>query len=224
MGVLETQSYNTALLEWMNQGKDIDQFDAYWQSLNPENVNVVDPDVDIVPTDVTDAALPWATQPFDNATSLAGSAFSSLASMYGYDTSAAAQLGAAGIGANATMNSAAMAAQSRIDAQLIATNGQIASNNAQMMQDMGKAAMGDWNAMQRLQQTQAYDAQLQDNKNKLEIAKLMGSGSLFDYKAAQQFAGGMGSQPTAGGAFGLDESRTKRYAFARARVSFRSGS
>lgn len=202
MGVLETQSYNTALLEWMNAGNDINQFDAYWESLNPQNANVV-PDTDIVPTDVTNAALPWATQPFDNATQLAGSSYASLASMYGADVAAAAQLGAAGIGANAQMGSAAMAAQSRIDAQLIATNGQIASNNARMMTDMGQAAMGDWNAMQRLQQSQAYDAQLQDNKNKLEIAKLMGSGSLFDYKAAQQFAGGMAGQPAQGGAFGL---------------------
>ena len=171
-------------------------------------------DVNVVPTDVINAGLPAATFGPTLAAGLAGQQFSGLTSLqlaqiqaqssaFGASTSAAAQLGSAGIGAQATVQSAGISAQSRVDTQLIATNGAIAQNNAQMKADAVRAAAGDIAAYRRLLQEQQYDAQLQNNRNRMEIAKLSGSGSLFDSIAARNAIAGQGGLPQAGGAFGL---------------------
>lgn len=160
-------------------------------------------DVNLVPTDVINAGLPAAQQGPDIAALLAQTAFGDLASIQRQLISSQASKQAASTQAGATIGAAGIGAQSRVDAQLIATNGAIAQNNAQMKTDAVLAGAGDIAAYRRLLQEQQYDAQLQNNKNKMEIARLAGSGSLFDNIAARFAAAGKGALPEIGGAFGL---------------------
>lgn len=54
MSIAATQSYNEALLDWMNQGKDIDEFDAWW---NSQGGGAPDP-TDLVSSDEIDYVQP----------------------------------------------------------------------------------------------------------------------------------------------------------------------
>ncbi|KKN09498.1 hypothetical protein LCGC14_1046150, partial [marine sediment metagenome] len=164
---------------------------------------MVQGNINVVGTDVMDAALPWAQFGPDIARLLAQTAFGNLSNIRQSEIAAAASRANAGVSAGATLGAAGIGAQSRIDAQLIATNGAIAQANAQMRTDATLAAAGDINAYRRLIQTQQYTSQLENNKNRMEIAKLAGSGSLFDNIAARYAASGKGALPQMGGAFGL---------------------
>ena len=257
MGVLQTQAYNTALLEWMNQGKNINEFDAYWNNLQtggttggttgsgttgPGGVG----NVNLVGTDVLNAAFQYFALPTTTAANLAGTAFQSNNSLAGILAQAAASTTNAGIAAGASTTNAGIAAaanafgattaaranvfgsntaaranvfgsqtaaranvfgagvsaQGGIDQQLIASQAALRAANAQMKTDAALAAAGDISAMQRLRQTQQFAAQIENNNKKLEIAKLIGSGSLFDNIAAKYASAGFGGLPAIGGALG----------------------
>lgn len=164
---------------------------------------VQEDNVNLVPTDVINAGQPFAFLGPNIASALAQTAFGNMTQLQAAQIAAAASTSNAATSAGATIGAAGIGAQSRVDAQLIATNGAIAQNNAQMKSDAVRAAAGDIAAYRRLLQEQQYDSQLQNNKNKMEIAKLAGSGSLFDNIAARFAASGQGALPQIGGAFGL---------------------
>jgi len=159
--------------------------------------------LNVVPTDVINSALPWWQFGPDIARMLAQTSFGNLSNIQQAQIAAGASTQNAQTQAGATIGAAGIGAQSRVDAQLIATNGAIAQANAQMRTDATLAAAGDINAYRRLIQTQQYTSQLENNKNRMEIAKLAGSGSLFDNIAARYAASGKGALPQMGGAFGL---------------------
>lgn len=157
--------------------------------------------VNMIGTGVMDAAFPWATYPSGLAGNLAQSAFGTLGNIYAQQIASAASQANAATQAGATLGAAGISAQSGVDQQLISTNGMLKATQAQIQADLVKAAAGDLAAMARLKQEQAFLAQLENNKNKLEVAKLMGSGSLFDNIAARFAVSGMGDLPAMGGAF-----------------------
>ncbi len=162
---------------------------------------MVQENVNLLPTDVLNSALPWWQFGPSIAQSLAQTSFGNLSNIQQAQIQAGASTQNAATQAGATIGAAGIGAQSRIDSQLIATNGAIAQANAQMKTDAVLAQAGDINAYRRLVQTQQYTSQLENNKNRMEIAKLAGSGSLFDNIAARYAAAGRGPLPQAGGAF-----------------------
>lgn len=159
--------------------------------------------VNLVGTDVLNSALPWYQFGPDIARMLAQTSFGNLSNIQQAQIAAGASTQNAATQAGATLGAAGISAQAGIERQLIATNGAIAQNNAQMKTDGVLAAAGDINAHRRLIQEQQYGAQLENNANRMEIAKLAGSGSLFDNIAARFAASGQGALPQMGGAFGL---------------------
>lgn len=157
--------------------------------------------VNMIGTGVMDSAFPWATYPSSLAADLAGTAFGTLGNIYSQNIASNASMANAATSAAAQLGSAGISAQGGIDQQLISTNGMLKATQAQIQADLVKAAQGDIAAMQRLKQAQALEAQLANNAQKLEVAKLMGSGSLFDNVAARFAVSGMGAIPQMGSAF-----------------------
>lgn len=63
MGIAETQAYNEALLDWMNSGKDIDEFDAWWASQQPTDNGTEPPPEEPPPEDPFESPGPVDVQP-----------------------------------------------------------------------------------------------------------------------------------------------------------------
>lgn len=157
--------------------------------------------VGVVPTTLLDSLYPWQTFGPTLAAQLAQSIYGTQAGLMGDQIRAQASLAAAQADAASRTQSAAIGAQAQVDSQLIQTRGALRQVQAQIRGDLVRAAAGDINAAARLNGEFQLQAQLANNQNRLEVARLAGSGGLNDNIASRFFAHGMGAVPGMGSSF-----------------------
>lgn len=151
----------------------------------------------IVGTNTYDTAYPYHALPFTLAGELAGLQYGTAADIYRSQLSAWGQQQASA----ADAASRAYAADRSYDAAIADANARLQGINAQIRADYLRAQAGDIAAGNRLQAELQLQSQIENNRNRLEVAKLAGSGGLMDAISARYAAYGMGDIPALGGSF-----------------------
>lgn len=151
----------------------------------------------ITPDSSINAAYNYWALPYNLAGQLSGLQYSTAADIYRAQLQAQASQQASAMDAQ----SRAYAANRSYDAAIADANARLMGINQQIQGSMAQAAMGDRNAAARLQAELALRAQIEQNAQRLEVAKLAGSGGLMDAMAARYASYGMGAVPAFGGSF-----------------------
>jgi hypothetical protein len=164
-----------------------------------------DYDINVIPSGVIDTAYPYYNLIGTQANSLAQTLFEGQLQAQSQALQAWAanrQAQASEYGAGAAAQAAVYGANRSYDAAIAQVNGQLMANRASIQGNLVQAAMGDINAARSLNAQFQMQAQLENNRQRLEVARMYGSGEIYDAIAGRMYAQGMGASPaTAGSSF-----------------------